>query len=532
MTRGWVIAVILGGLINTSARAQEVNPLQPAPPPNPLPTGKLYPVSGTVFNSVTQQPIRRALVRIQVGGQQYTAFTGADGRFHLDEVAEGPATITAERPGFAERPWCNPCVNNSTFSVGSGTNDFRLPLIPNGKLTGKVIDEDGEPVVGIAVLMERAQISNGRKQFVQVGAATTDEQGVYQFDDCAPGETFVLTSSHARRMDALVFPMRYYPNSDTRTAAQPISIEPGEEARADFHLAPARLFAVSGTVMNIPGTGGVNIWLKSPDAADVPLSSAGVDQSGRFVLRNVPEGVWELYAQGWGPSQQLQASEEIAVKGANVNRIQLHLQSMAAIPVVVRDASGTSPGSTASVQARLTSATGAANGEYYAGVTGNPHPNQPQALSFENVPPGKYYVALRALGSSCVDSLSYNGTNPGGEPIIVSGQSSNPLVVNIRSDCGTVQVETHGSAQQGKWQLLLVSDLPILEALTTPLASGNATTFANISPGTYKLYLSPMNENLEYTNPEAMRQVPSQEVRVSAGQSMTVTVQLPEQEKP
>ncbi len=61
----------------------------PASSPGPVATGKTYPVSGTVFNTATNEPVSRALVHLNGGRGEKVAFTGADGRFLIDDVPEG-----------------------------------------------------------------------------------------------------------------------------------------------------------------------------------------------------------------------------------------------------------------------------------------------------------------------------------------------------------------------------------------------------------------------------------------------------------
>ena len=62
----------------------------PGKTPLPAQDAKRYPISGTVVNSVTSEPVRRALVRVNSGQEQLVAFTGGDGSFQLASVPEGP----------------------------------------------------------------------------------------------------------------------------------------------------------------------------------------------------------------------------------------------------------------------------------------------------------------------------------------------------------------------------------------------------------------------------------------------------------
>src|SRR3954471_21781489 len=63
------------------------------------PDASSFSVSGTVINSVTGEPIRRAAV--QVSGQNFSlALTDQGGHFVIDGLAEGTAVLNAVKPGF------------------------------------------------------------------------------------------------------------------------------------------------------------------------------------------------------------------------------------------------------------------------------------------------------------------------------------------------------------------------------------------------------------------------------------------------
>ena len=55
-------------------------------------------------------------------------------------------------------------------------------------LTGTVIDEAGEPVVGAHVQCFRREFVGGRPRFVPGVTAGTDDRGIYRLAGLAPGE--------------------------------------------------------------------------------------------------------------------------------------------------------------------------------------------------------------------------------------------------------------------------------------------------------------------------------------------------------
>src|SRR5271169_4475586 len=55
-------------------------------------------LDGTVVNSVTGEPVGRALVRV-LGPVQRSAFTDQEGHFQIDGIQEG-SPLSAQKPGY------------------------------------------------------------------------------------------------------------------------------------------------------------------------------------------------------------------------------------------------------------------------------------------------------------------------------------------------------------------------------------------------------------------------------------------------
>src|SRR5437762_14032573 len=58
-----------------------------------------YKLSGTVINSVTGEPIRRALVQLYAGSQ-LVALTDGNGQFEFEGLSPGNTSINVHKPGF------------------------------------------------------------------------------------------------------------------------------------------------------------------------------------------------------------------------------------------------------------------------------------------------------------------------------------------------------------------------------------------------------------------------------------------------
>ena len=65
-------------------------------------TDERFKLEGTVINSVTGQPIPRALV--QIISPPRAMLTGPEGEFSFDNLREGTATVAVDKPGYIHQP--------------------------------------------------------------------------------------------------------------------------------------------------------------------------------------------------------------------------------------------------------------------------------------------------------------------------------------------------------------------------------------------------------------------------------------------
>jgi uncharacterized protein (DUF2141 family) len=69
-------------------------------------------------------------------------------------------------------------------------------------ISGTVVDEAGEPAIGVGVRSFRRTVTNGRTRLQIYGSGTTDDRGVYRISSLMPGEYFVGIISASTTMPA------------------------------------------------------------------------------------------------------------------------------------------------------------------------------------------------------------------------------------------------------------------------------------------------------------------------------------------
>src|SRR5579864_5666451 len=184
-----------GGIIGGIAGGVQP-PTQPGANDPPAPgTATLR---GHVFGADTGQPLRKAQVRIAAGEirENRMATTDASGSYEFKEVRAGRYVISASKGSYVsvsygqQRPTDAPkpleILENQTVE----RLDLALPR--GGVVTGRIVDEFGEPAPEIMVAAQRYQFIQGQRRLVPTGRQTmTNDIGEFRLFGIAPGQYYV-----------------------------------------------------------------------------------------------------------------------------------------------------------------------------------------------------------------------------------------------------------------------------------------------------------------------------------------------------
>ncbi len=490
-------------------------------------------LTGTVVNSVTGEPIRRALVRLN-GPESRSAFTGADGRFEMPNVPEGNVFLTAQKPGYFDvgtSPGLQMGFRSPNVMLGPATGEIVLKLAPEAKIRGHVVDKAGEPIESLSIQLLARVIVQGRKQWQIQGQATTDDAGTFALDNLQPGAYAIHTLSLAANgtsdmpgngtSSSEVFPPTYYPDAPDRSSVQPFELKAGQELAVDLSLSPVTGFRVSGVLAGGQGPRGV----MCEDADGQPVSySMGVDsRTGKFTLTGIPPGAWTLHAFTQpGQEGAAEADQPIDVSSSDINGVVLQLQPLPSIAVHVRADSQTQG---PSVIVNLTAVNGDQMRSYGASQQAG---GAPGSLFLNGIPPGTYRVSARAFNNACIASVMSGSGDLTREELTVSpGSQPAPIEVTVRNDCATISGTVHSSGEQpGMSSIILLSDSPLKAPDLFSAASDGKFSIPGLTPGEYRLLAFSDISDLEYGNPDALRDFTSQDITVGPNEKATVQLDL------
>ena len=210
-----------------------------------------YRVAGVVVNAASGQPVvgaRVTVYSIERRDQQVSAVTLDDGRFAFPGLGAGRYELAGQRRGLLAG------IPTGAIVAGPGldTENVVLRLPPPAIISGKVVDDAGDPVAQALVELFGTRIIDGRRQLTKDSFTRSDDTGAYRFSSLPAGSYYLAVSAvpwyakfnetHGdeapRAMTHAGYGIRYYPNAGEPAAAEPVVLRAGEEAIANFTLLP------------------------------------------------------------------------------------------------------------------------------------------------------------------------------------------------------------------------------------------------------------------------------------------------------
>ncbi len=312
--------------------------LLPTPPRDGRPpaTGSSR-LAGTVRAAGSGQPLRGALVRITSAelGESRSSSTDTAGRYEFRDLPAGKYTIGAQKGGYVSVSWGQKRLSSvpdpgRPFPLGERHNaenvDFVLPR--GGVITGRVVDELGEPVPDATVQVLRSQFVQGQRRLLPGGRMDqTNDIGEFRLFGLSPGQYFLSAMLRSivpvaeTSLDRIGYATTYYPGTTELGSAQRLAVGPGDTVSGiEVQLVATRTARISGTAMDSTGRplsgGGVSLL---PRGAALTFGGGGgpVRSDGSFFLTGVPPGQYLLRASG--PPRGIGLPPEVSTASVDVS---------------------------------------------------------------------------------------------------------------------------------------------------------------------------------------------------------------------
>jgi hypothetical protein len=173
-------------------------------------------VMGRTIDPATRAPVPGVIVSIRMDPHrpEYVV-TDDQGRFVFRDLPKGRLTFSAEKPGYVKGKYAKHLPDTGldvdtdgqalTLDTDGRAGDLVVFMWKHAAIGGTVLDERGDPVVGITVRSLRAIFAGGRRHWSLDGAiGLTDDRGIYRLSSLIPGDHVValpvVTSSWPRSL--------------------------------------------------------------------------------------------------------------------------------------------------------------------------------------------------------------------------------------------------------------------------------------------------------------------------------------------
>jgi hypothetical protein len=280
--------------------------------------------------------------------------TDGEGRFVFHDLPKATVSLTATASGFSNgsigqtRP--NGPARPIDLADGERLADVKIKLWKYAVLAGTVVDETGEPAVGITVRTLRRTTSAGRTQYSGTGLARTDDRGMFRISQLVPGDYILAIPQTQASMPAaimesmmkgvnsgagmgmgfmdmlssgvqpivsgvrvgdslyngfapaadgrvLAYQTLFYSSATSSAQATPVTLRSGEERTGlNFQLRVVPTSRVAGTVTGPDGPAG-SIGVRLLPASEDSIGDTGFEAAttatsadGAFVFLGVPPG--------------------------------------------------------------------------------------------------------------------------------------------------------------------------------------------------------------------------------------------------
>jgi Carboxypeptidase regulatory-like domain len=528
----------------------------------------LFPVAGVVVDTVSGDVLKQVRVAIapsdSVQSELASKVTGGDGRFQFT-VHKGKYRLTAQRSrqtpqSFGSQSFGSALGVAIVVDSNQGTDNLVFRLFPPAAISGKVVDDAGEPVEHALVQLIGSSVVTGRKRVSTRGYVYTDDLGHFRFGPL-PAAAYYLAATGKPWYSAeapltpafpgvsqtvatadrqMAYAPVYYPNSSDPRRAAPVVLKPGEE-----FIANLKLNAVPGVNISIRCDGQERVQSgadRIPGDIVAQLGAHVLNRRVQFITDgiqgvesiarvldfegpqtniSVTPGHYKVRVFGLYPGSPLDGSQAVDVAAADAE-VTVTLKPPATVTGTVQMENGDAKPMNRMLAGLIEETTSAVHSRTVTEDGG---------FRIPNVPPGRYRVFLAGVGGVFAKGILEDGTLKD-SLVEIGDESPQPLKVVASSGVGRVKgfVYRAGKSVAGVMVAMIpenqTNDRIYYRGVQT--GSDGSFDFQNVPPGDYRIFAVDDVE-LEYANPVAMRPYlqTGKPIKVEAQGSYTENIDIP-----
>ena len=566
------LIIALGSAMALFGQQQQQVPQQSVPDPSI----KLGRITGKVLNAITGEPVRKATVSLQpAGGQQgggqargLSAATDNAGAFVFENVSPGNYRLSGEKTGFIRSNFGGRGGGaiGSQLAIAAGTEkaDVIVRITPQGIVSGRILDEDGEPMEGVSIQLLRPQYFASQRRIMGAAGNQTNDRGEFRVTNVAPGKYYLQVQRMnngnmplQQGKEEFGYPKLFFPGVETIEQAQRVEVGAGQEvSNLQMALRKIRVYRVRGHVPGIAapavqqpgaqgggrrGGGGMVIQLR-PDGGSSDMIGPGfgpgmnggqVRADGNFEIAGVSPGAYKLTLSSFGEGRpKVVGSLKLSVGNDNVEGVVLAPSPLVSVQGKIVVEGDKTAVNMKSVRVQLMPVD-------MGGMGFNPPIEVAADGSFSatELSQDKYRIMVTPGAAAYVKAVTVGGQNILDTGIDLSSGGVGPMEVLLSTKIATVNGMVEKQKQDdapGSVVIAIVGANSELTLLST--ASGQSAlarvdesgkfSIANLPPGEYKLIAFEEVDLATASDPEFLKKFADRAatVKIGEGESKSATL--------
>lgn len=501
-------------------------------------------IKGTVVDSISHQPIKKSSISVDptvfvngqpVGGAQ-NATTDSAGSFAFSGLAPGKYQIVVINQNYPQS-LMGGTRKTVEVSAGDTAATVTIELMPGAAISGRIVDEDGDPLNGCFVQPRYAK--NFNQGIPMMRAPVTHDDGSYRISGIPAGKYIISVQCSTpvfepRPLSAgpdpppsMAYPVQYYSAASDAKSAQAVELSAGaEKSGVDFQMRPVGVTLIHGTFAGgaiLPGVG-TSVTLEPVDASGArpfgPFrNGAELNADGSFDIRSVFPGAYEIVAVSQpGDGQPSDAAGavggvlrvDVTDKPLNVS-VQLHASMDVSGKIEIE-------GDTTQLKMAIGQINLQLVPNFPIGSGGRAtQPNQDGSFTFKWILPGEYRINVLAP-RVFLKSARMGGDDFTNKTLNLTSGAAGFLELVISTNTGTIQ----GTAPTGQtvFAQAIVDDSPLPSWRGAQVDQNGQFKMEGLAPGKYRVVAG---------EPSASMPDGGQEVTVAEGETATVELKAEEQ---
>jgi hypothetical protein len=503
-------------------------------------------ISGTV-TTPAGEPVRGATLLLSLNPDMSSGFieqsklfsvsSDAKGTYTFEDLAPGPYSICSDKPGYLFKCY-EDSAKRGVFDLAPGQRLTRIDIkmTPQAVISGRVTDENGDPLPNVRVETARWSYGRGGRQLQGNGGGGgfSNVEGEFSIGRLEAGSYYLQAQAQSNSQNTISkgpqesYLAIYYPGVTDPSKAVAVEVPAGGAVRGiDIRMSKTRAYRVRGKVAGLPSEaapqGPPRVQLTPEDGSLLRFASSPA-WDGAFDFAAVLPGVYSLEVRS--PSGL--ARRKVTVASADLDDVVLEFAPYAEISGTISIEGGARMNGHPTVQ--LTS----------AGGTGSRDPapaNDDGTFVIHNIVPGTYHAEVQALPpGTYVKSIHFGDRDVTKAPFDLTSGNAGVLNIVLSPKAGEIVAVVHDADGLIRPSVYVSLWTPGLPAEGVPDLPRTEVTdrdgkfkFTNLPPGEYRIAAWEGGDRILYqaTIPEVRVHLDSRAAAVKLDEGAHANVDAP-----